>query len=66
MAVRRGEARYGGRESEESEGREGVEYPYYNYPYVCLSVCLSVGVPKLPVTILARAFREMSLTVRIV
>ena len=33
---------------------------------VCLSVCLSVGVRKLQVAILARFSREMSLTVRIV
>ena len=39
---------------------------YHNSPKVCLSVCLSVGVRKLQVAILARSSREMSLTVRIV
>ena len=37
-------------------------YLYYNSPYVCLSV----GVRKLQVAILARSSREMSLTVRII
>ena len=38
----------------------------YTIIYLSLSVCLSVGVHKLQVAILARSSREMSLTVRIV